>query len=101
MEKFELVVHKKYTCWWADHYEIEAETIEDAKRLIVDDEVDSYYMEQIDDTLEWMYPEENDCLSEGQPTMEIFDPNDPKNKLGLIHSLWDNVNVRKNIINDV
>jgi hypothetical protein len=94
MKKFELVVHKKYTTWWADYYEIEAESLKEAANLIIEDQVDAWNMEEIDDALEWMHPEENDCLCEGQPTMEIFDPNDPKNKLGLIHPLWDNANVR-------
>ena len=91
METFELVVHKKYTCWWEDCYQIEAETVEEAVKMITENKVDYYDCKELDDTLEWMYPEENRCLSEAQPTMEIFDPTDPRNKIGSIHSLLNNV----------
>lgn len=100
MQTFELKVHKKYTCWWEDHYEVEAETVEEAVKLITENAVDPNYMQEIDDSLEWMYPEENDCLSEGQPTFEIYDPKDLRNKKGDIHPLWDNVKFFKTESND-
>jgi hypothetical protein len=62
MEKFDFHLDKKITCWHRTKFEIEAETLEEAKKLAID-----YYKngdlcfepsEIIDDTFESAGPEE-------------------------------------------
>lgn len=41
MPVFNLKVDSLYRQWWRDYYEVEAETVEEAVQLILDEEVDS------------------------------------------------------------
>lgn len=41
MPVFNLKVDSLYRQWWRDYYEVEAETVEEAVQLILDEEVDA------------------------------------------------------------
>lgn len=49
MTIFNLKVDSLYQQWWRDYYKVEAETIEEAIQLILDEEVDCYDSDIIED----------------------------------------------------
>jgi hypothetical protein len=83
MGTFNFYIDTKVTTWYRTPFEIEAETLEEARTLAValrerGDNAELPW-EQIDDTIEGMIPGDND----GQPTEELYDEN------GMI--IWDNL----------
>lgn len=70
MSLFKLYKDVKYTSWDRLYYEVEAETIEDAVKKIVDGDVEEYDIEALDE-YETLTPEENN----GRSTVEIYDDN--------------------------
>lgn len=67
MSLFKLYKDIKYTSWDRLYFEVEAETIEDAVKKIIDGDVEEYDVEGLDD-YETLTPEENGNCS----TVEIF-----------------------------
>lgn len=74
MPVFNLKVDSLYQQWWRDYYEVEAETVEEAVQLILDEEVDAVdselliesinqiplKMEIMDEQGEILYSEDNE-----------------------------------------
>lgn len=89
MKTFNLVRDSKYTTWWRDFYEVKAETLEEAVKIIINLELrpDPIYEDELDDSLERITPTENN----GQITEEIFDRDDTQNSQEMIHSIWNDV----------
>ena len=52
MPIFRLKKDEKIETWWRSYYEIEAESIEDAVRIIVEEEIDPYDSEALLDLQE-------------------------------------------------
>lgn len=67
MNLFKLYKDVKYTSWDRLYYEVEAETIEDAVKKIIDGDVEEYDVEALDE-YETLTPEENNWRS----TVEIY-----------------------------
>lgn len=63
MTKFRLIKDELIPTWHRHKYEVEAETVEEAIQKILDDEVDPYELEFIDD-------------NNGLQALEIIDYND-------------------------
>ena len=72
MKTFEFNLDQKVTTWYRTNFEVEAETLEDAKKkaiqLYQNDELDEFTWEQIDGTEEIMTIEDNGNCS----TAEIY-----------------------------
>lgn len=51
MAIFNLKVDSLYKQWWRNYYEVEAETIEEAMQLILDEEVDAVDSELLIDSI--------------------------------------------------
>ena len=83
MGTFDFYLDTKVTTWYRTPFEIEAETLEEAKRkaieLIEDDRHSEISWEQIDDTIQVMSVEEND----GESTEELYTYSDGE-------MIWDN-----------
>lgn len=67
MSLFKLYKDVKYASWDRLYYEVEAETIEDAVKKIVDGDVEEYDIEALDEYTT-LSPEENN----GRATIEIY-----------------------------
>lgn len=88
MAKFNFYADQKCTIWWRDRFEIEADSeekareimIEIAKRDTLSDEAKEFEGEIMADTIIELSPEEND----GLPTIELFTENGD--------GFYDNVN---------
>lgn len=84
MESFDFYLDTKVTTWYRTPFEIEAESLEEARQKAIDyvkdDGHSTQSWEHIDDTIEIMEPGGNG----GQPTEELFD-----NSTGNV--IWDNV----------
>jgi len=90
MPKFQLTRDSKYTTWWRDYYVVEADSKEEAIRLITEGIVDpeECISHEIDDALQLVYPEE---LSPKQVCTEIFEGHDKP----FITPIWNDVNKLK------
>jgi catabolite regulation protein CreA len=82
MKTFDFYLYTKVTTWYRTDFEIESDSLEDAKekaiQFIKDDEQSSISWEQVDETIEVMSVEENN----GKSTEELFYEND--------ELIWDN-----------
>ena len=83
METFDFYLDTKVTTWYRTPFEIEAKSLEEAKKLAIEfvekDRHSEISWEQIDDTIEVMSTEEND----NQPTeVLIYEP--------VGDMIWDN-----------
>lgn len=82
MKTFEFYIDTKVTDWYRTNFEIEANSLEEAKQkaieFVKEDEHGEIPWEQVDCTIEPMSVEEND----GQSTEELYD-NDG-------NVIWDN-----------
>lgn len=82
MKTFDFHLYTKVTTWYRTDFEIESNSLEDAKekaiQFIKDDEQSSISWEQVDETIEVMSVEENG----GKSTEELFYEND--------EMIWDN-----------
>jgi hypothetical protein len=86
MSTFDFYIDTKVTTWYRTPFEIEADSIEEARKLAIafrerGDNTELSW-EQIDDTIEGMTPGDN----QGQPTEELYDEG------GNI--IWDNLEVK-------
>lgn len=78
METFTFYLDRKVTAWYRETHEIEAESLEDAKKQMIESFNEGYtdetfiQQELIHDTIENMEVEDND----GWPTAELFDDED-------------------------
>lgn len=78
METFTFYLDRKVTAWYRETHQIDAESLEDAKKQMIESFNEGYtdgtFIEQelIYDTIEDMSIKEND----GWPTMELFDEED-------------------------
>jgi hypothetical protein len=83
METFDFYLDTKVTTWYRTPFEIEAETLEEAKQKAIDyvkdDGHSTQCWEQIDDTIQGMSVEEND----GESTEELYTYDDGE-------MIWDN-----------
>lgn len=83
METFDFYLDTKVTTWYRTPFEIEAETLEEAKQKAIDyvkdDGHSTQSWEQIDDTIQGMSVEEND----GESTEELYTYSDGE-------MIWDN-----------
>jgi hypothetical protein len=83
METFDFYLDTKVTTWYRTPFEIEAETLEEAKQKAIDyvkEDGHSYHnWELIDDTIQGMSVEEND----GESTEELYTNSDGE-------MIWDN-----------
>lgn len=70
MNTYKLYRDRKNTVWDRCFFTVEAETLEEAIQLVIEDEVFPNDSEIVYDTLEWMLP------SKGESTEEVFDDND-------------------------
>lgn len=52
MPIFKLIKDECFESWWRSHYEIQAETLEEAIELVKDDEVDPYDTEILPDLMQ-------------------------------------------------
>lgn len=52
MPIFKLIKDECFESWWRSHYEIQAETLEEAVELVKDDEVDPYDTEILPDLMQ-------------------------------------------------
>lgn len=52
MPIFKLIKDECFESWWRSHYEIQAETLEEAVELIKNDEVDPYDTEILPDLMQ-------------------------------------------------
>jgi hypothetical protein len=72
MKSFDFYLDTKVTTWYRTPFEIEANSLEEAKQkaieFVKDDEHSSISWEQIDETIEVMSVDEND----GQSTEELY-----------------------------
>jgi hypothetical protein len=72
MKKFDFFLDQKVTTWMRTEFEVEAETIEEAKKLAIkkyeDGDLGEIPWEEVDCCQEVMKPEEND----GHSTAEIY-----------------------------
>jgi len=83
MKTFDFSISTKVTCWYETPFSIEADTIEEARQKAIaflDEAKDEYPCEILFETIEEMYPNEND----GQPTIELQDSS-------TLEIIWDNV----------
>ena len=73
MGNFNFHLDSKVTTWYRTNFEIEADTLEEAKvmaiELIENGKIDELPWEHIEGTIEGMTPEENDGMS----TEELYD----------------------------
>jgi hypothetical protein len=76
MEKFNFNLDQKVTTWYRTNFEVEAESLEEAKQkaiqLYKQDELDEFGWENIDDTVGVMTIDDNGGCS----TAEIYTEND-------------------------
>ena len=83
METFDFYLDTKVTTWYRTPFEIEADTLEEAKQKAIDyvkdDGHSSQCWEQIDDTIEVMSVKEND----GNSTNELYCTDD-------VNLIWSN-----------
>jgi hypothetical protein len=88
METFDFYIDTKVTDWYRTNFEIEANTIEEAKELAIkfvkDDEHGQIPWEQIDCTIEPMSVVDNG----GQSTEELY--YEPDNVVSISVPFWDN-----------
>lgn len=52
MPIFKLIKDECFESWWRNHYEIQAETLEEAVELVKNDEVDPYDTEILPDLMQ-------------------------------------------------
>lgn len=69
MSKYSLYEDIKVETWRRYHYCVEAESLEEALKKVVDEEVDCYDSEEMPEVDYYMNPEDN----LGNPTREIYD----------------------------
>lgn len=73
MENFQFFFDQKVTTWYRTHFDIEANSIEEAREkateLVKSGMTTEMGWESVDETIELMSPEEND----GQSTEELYD----------------------------
>jgi len=83
MKSFDFYLDTKVTTWYRTPFEIEADSLEEAKQkaieFVKDDEHSSISWEQIDETTEVMSVDEND----GESTEELYYESSEK-------MIWDN-----------
>ncbi len=83
METFNFYLDTKVTAWYRTPFEIEADTLEEAKEKAIDyvksGETTYISWEQIDDTVETMSVKDND----GESTEELYTNSDGE-------MIWDN-----------
>jgi hypothetical protein len=88
METFDFYIDTKVTDWYRTNFEIEANTIEEAKELAIkfvkDDEHGQIPWEQIDCTIEPMSVVDNG----GQSTEELY--YEPDNVVSISVPFWSN-----------
>lgn len=86
MEAFDFYLDTKVTTWYRTPFEIEAESLEEARQKAIDyvkdDGHSTQSWEHIEDVMESITPGDND----GQPTEELFD-----NSTGNV--IWDNTKI--------
>jgi len=74
MPQFEFHLDKKVTSWYREVHYVEAETLQHAQKIMIDNFADCNtddtfdHQNEIDDTWEEMTPQEND----NQPTRELW-----------------------------
>jgi hypothetical protein len=74
MQTFEFHLDKKVTSWYRETHYVDAETLQQAQKIMIDKFADGNtddtfnYQEEIDDTWEELTPQEND----NQPTRELW-----------------------------
>lgn len=73
MENFQFFFDQKVTTWYRTDFSIEANSLEEArekaKEFVKSDEVTMVGWEAVEDTIEIMFPDEND----GHSTEELYD----------------------------
>jgi hypothetical protein len=83
MKTFDFYLDTKVTNWYRTSFEIEANSLEEARQkaieFVKDDEHSSISWEQVDETIEVMSVEENG----GEPTEELYTEPDG-------NMVWDN-----------
>lgn len=68
MSEFNFYKDRKVTEWERYYYSVEAESLEEATQMILNGNTEWYDWEKIDDTVEYMSPDENN----GEPTVELY-----------------------------
>lgn len=66
--KYYLYLDRKFTGWEREEYSIEAESLDDAVKSILNGNVDSYSYDYLPETYEYLSPEENN----NEATIEVF-----------------------------
>lgn len=52
MPIFKLIKDECFESWWRSHYEVQAETLEEAVELVKNDEIDPYDTEMLPDLMQ-------------------------------------------------
>jgi len=72
MQTFDFYLDQKVTTWMRTHFEVEAETVEEAKKLAIEKyesgDLEEISWDEIDGVKETLEPEDNG----GESTVEIF-----------------------------